>query len=148
MIQIPAHSDRSLLAVSFALFAVAGGITTPTDSVVPTATGTVVAIGGVYAVSRFAAAVSRKRLAVASLSLWCGFLAVAGVHALETSAFAAVSSVSSPVFAIALGALTWATLLSACSSTVFLAFREYGVTPGADAAEDAVVENDSDYSIR
>lgn len=144
MIHALAHPDRSLLAVSFALFAVAGGITAPTNALVPTAAGTAVAVGGVYAASRFAAIVSRKRLAVVSIALWSGFLVVAGLHVLETEPIAAASGLTT-LPSIALGAVTWATLLSACSTSVFLAFREYGATPGT---EDAVVETDSDYSVR
>ncbi|AHF99220.1 hypothetical protein HALLA_10520 [Halostagnicola larsenii XH-48] len=145
VIHSPAHSDRSLLAASFALFAVAGGITTPTDSLVLTAAGTALAIGGVYSASRFAASISRKRLATVSIALWSSFLAVAGLHVLEPGSIAAAAPESIAIPTIALSAITWATLLSACSTTVFLAFREYGATPGT---EDAVVENDSDYSVR
>ncbi len=142
------NSDRSHLMVSFALFAAAGGISTTSSALLPTAAGTALAVGGVYAVARVANVVSRKRLAALSLGLWSCFLSVAGLHLVGVGTISTLLPGSATLAVVTVGGLTWGTFLLACSTTVFLGFREYGATPGTEAADDRVVENDSDYSVR
>ncbi|MDJ1430507.1 hypothetical protein [Halostagnicola sp. A-GB9-2] len=148
VIHSPLQSDRSLLAVSFALFAAAGGIGATSDEILPTVAGTALAVGGVYAVARVATVVSRRRLATLSFGFWSSFLGVATLHIVGVGTISTVLPGSTTLAAITVGALTWGTLLLACATSVFLGFREYGATPGTEAADDRVVENDSDYSVR
>ena len=143
------RSDRHLLAVSFACFAVAGGAHATVDAVAPTAGATAIAIAGVYLVARYASRVTRRTLATLSLALWLGFLAIAGLHAVGLETVAAAVPGPTATLVLSLTAITWATLLIAASSTVFLGFREYGATTGTEAPEEQVLEGEtSDYSTR
>lgn len=145
VIQSLHRSDRAFLAVSFVLFALAGSADAVVDTTVATPIGTVLAIGGVYLAARFVQIVSRRRVAIVALGFWCVFLGLVGLHIVGLGA---VSSATAGLVTIGiLESVTLATLLLACSVTVFLGFREYGVTPGADATAGDELE-DSDYSIR
>lgn len=149
VIPIPLRSDRLLLAVSFACFAIAGVVNVTADALVPTIGATAVAIGGVYAAARYAGMVERRTLAQLALAFWVGFLAVAGLHAvgLETVAGALPGDASTLVASTT--AVTWGTLGVATASTVFLGFREYGRPHATEAPEEQVLEGDtSDYSTR
>ncbi|ELY58127.1 hypothetical protein C491_10039 [Natronococcus amylolyticus DSM 10524] len=142
------RSDRRLLAVSFALFAGAGAATAAGVGPAMTAGATALAVGGVYCVALYANRVSRPTLARLSLGLWIAFLGVAGLHlvGLETIAGAAPGSTTAGVHS--LSALTWASLLLPCSTTVFLGFREYA-SSGADVADEQSLEGEApDYSTR
>nr|WP_252489882.1 hypothetical protein [Natronococcus sp. CG52] len=143
------RSNRLLLAVSFALFASAGAVTTTGDSLGPTAGATAFAVGGVYCTAHYADRVSRKELAQLSLGLWIGFLAIAGLHLVGLGTVASVVSGSTTLLVHSLMAVTWASLLSSCSATVFLGFREYART-GTELPEEQVLEGEanSDYSTR
>ncbi|WP_049923722.1 hypothetical protein [Halopiger djelfimassiliensis] len=142
------RTERLPLVVSFALFAVAG-VTTGSDALAPTLGATVLAIAGVYGVARYATRVSRRTLAHLSLALWIGFLAVAGLHAVGLETVGAAVPGAADTYVRSLTAITWATLLTACSATAFLGFREYGASTGADAPEEQVLEGEtSDYSTR
>ncbi|QFU82923.1 hypothetical protein [Natronorubrum aibiense] len=141
-------SDRQLFAISLVCFAVAG-TTGGADALVPTAGATAVAIAGVYCVAQYATRVSRRTLAHLALALWAVFIAVAGVHMLGLETVGA--TVPGPVDPVVSGllAVTWATLLSAGSTTAFLGFREYGATSSADTPEEQILEGEtSDYSTR
>ncbi|MEY7847634.1 hypothetical protein AB7C87_00300 [Natrarchaeobius sp. A-rgal3] len=143
------RSDRLLLAVSFACFAVAGGTNVAADAFVPTAGATVLAIVGVYCVAQYANRVSRRTLASLSLAFWIGFLVIAGVHAVGIAAIAGAIAAPAATFSLSLWAITWATLFVACSATTFLGFREYGSPAGAEVAEEQIIEGEtSDYSTR
>lgn len=142
-------SDRHLLAVSFACFAVAGVANATVDALTPTFGATVIAIAGVYCVARYARQVSRRTLAQLSLGLWAGFLLIAGVHAVGVGTVATALPGEPTTLALSVTAITWGTLLVAASSTVFLAFREYGAVHGTDSPEEQVLEGDTtDYSTR
>ncbi|WP_306057690.1 hypothetical protein [Natronococcus wangiae] len=140
------RSDRLSLAVSFALFAGAGATTAAGDALGPTAGATALAVGGVYCTARYADRVSRKELAQLALGLWIGFLAIAGLHLAGLGTIASVVPGSTTVLAHSLMAVTWASLLSSCSATVFLGFREYART-GTELPEEQVLEGEtpSDY---
>ncbi|ELY59918.1 hypothetical protein [Natronolimnohabitans innermongolicus] len=148
VISTTVRSERLLLVVSFACFAGAGVATGTVDAVAPTVGATALAIAGVYCVAQYAARVSRRTLAVLALSVWVGFLSIAGLHAVGLETVGAALPGPTAAVTGALTAVTWATLLTACASTVFLGFREYGATTSADAPEEQVLEGDSDYSTR
>ena len=142
-------SDRLLLAVSFACFAVAGAANTTLDATPLTLGATAIAIAGVYGVAMYARRVSRRTLAQVSLSLWVGFLAISGLHAIGLETVATAIPGHTETLVLSLTAITWGTLLIAASATVFLGFREYGAPAGTEAAEEQVLEGDtSDYSTR
>lgn len=141
-------SDRLLFAASFACFAVAGVATGTVDALAPTLGATALAVAGVYGVARYATRVSRRTLVTLSLGFWCCFLGVASLHAVGLETVGAALPGDTGVGVASLTALTWATLLSACATTVFLGFREYGTTTGTGAPEEQVLEGDSDYSTR
>lgn len=144
---IPTHarSDRLLLVVSFACFAVAGLATGTVDAVAPTLGATALAVAGVYCIARYAARVSRRTLVHLALGFWVGFLAIAGLHAVGLETVAATVPGDAGTLVASLTAITWATLLVAAAATVFLGFREYGTTAGAD---EGVLEGESEYSTR
>ncbi|WP_394341351.1 hypothetical protein [Natrarchaeobius oligotrophus] len=148
MIPTTPRSDRLLLAVSFACFAIAGVTHVSTAGIVPTAGATILAVAGVYAAARYADRVTREALAHLSLAFWIAFLAIAGIHAigLETAAGAVPGPTETLV--LSLTAVTWGTLFSACSATVFLGFREYGVSTGVDVSDEVLDGDTSDYSTR
>jgi len=141
------RSDRSLLAVSVACFAVSGVATGTTDAIVPTLGGTAIAILGVYTLARYASVVSKRTLALAALSAWLSFLAVAGVHVIGPAAIGDVAPGPVGAVVLTLDAVTWATLLSACGTTTFLGFREYGSQAGCETPEEQVLDGEttSDY---
>ncbi|AFZ71719.1 hypothetical protein [Natronobacterium gregoryi] len=143
VIHASTSSDRLLLAVSFACFAVAGGATTTIDATVPTLVATAVAIGGVYTLARYAKAVTRRTLAQLSLALWIAFLAVAGLHAVGLGTVGTAVPGPDETIVLSLSAITWGTFLTACGSTAFLAAREYGTSAGAHVEAET-----SDYSTR
>lgn len=145
------RSDRLLLAVSFACFGVAGAVSATLDELVPTLGATALAIAAVYALARYANRVSRRSLADLSIALWIGFLAISGLHVVGLQSVGAAVPGSTATLVLSLTAVTWATLLTACSATAFLGFREYGATATTDAPEEQVLEGEtsaSDYSTR
>ncbi|WP_049926074.1 hypothetical protein [Halopiger goleimassiliensis] len=149
VIPTPLRSDRYLLAVSFACFAVAGLTNATVDALAPTLGATALAVAGVYFVATYARRVSRRTLVSLSLALWIGFLAVAGLHAVGLETVAGAVPGHAETLVHSLTAVTWGTLLIAASTTVFLGFREYGSTVGADAPEEQVLEGESsEYSTR
>lgn len=141
------RSDRTLLAVSFACFAVAGVAIGGVDTLAPTVGATVLAIAGVYCVARYATRVSRRTLANLSLAFWVAFLAISSLHAIGLETVAATVPGTDGTLVHSLTAITWATLLTACASTTFLGFREYGASI-TDAPDEQVLEGESDYSMR
>lgn len=147
VISTPARSDRLLLVVSFACFAVAGSATGAVDALAPTVGATALAIAGVYGVARYATRVSRRTLAQLSLGFWLGFLLLAGLHAVGLETIGGTVPGDATTYVRSLTAITWATLLTACAATTFLAFREYGAS-GTDTPEEQVLESESDYSLR
>lgn len=148
VIPTPTRSDRYSLGASLACFAVAGAATAVADAVEPTLGATAVAIAGVYLAARYARSVPRRALARGALGLWLAFIGVAGVHAAGLGTVGAVLPGPTPAVAVAVAAATWATLLGACASTVFLACREYG-SPATDGPDEQVLEGEaSDYSTR
>lgn len=134
----PHHlTDRSLFGLAIVCFAVAGATNTALVAELRSLVAVTVAVAGTYLMARYARRASRRQLALASITLWVGFLVVASVHALGST------SVGSPVVSVAgfpvLGeALTWATLLSAGTATIFLGFREYGANTVADVVDEDV----------
>nr|WP_206335430.1 hypothetical protein [Natronolimnobius sp. AArcel1] len=139
-----------MLAASFACFAVAGIATGSAEvlSLGHTVTATALAVIAVYCLARYANRVSRRTLANLSFAFWIAFLAVSGLHAIGLEAIASAVPGSSSVLVASLTAITWATFLTACGSTTFLGFREYGAS-SAHAAEEQVLEGEtSDYSTR
>ncbi|MXV63955.1 hypothetical protein GS429_18185 [Natronorubrum sp. JWXQ-INN-674] len=142
-------SDWLLLAVSFACFAVAGTATGAVDALAPTLGATALAITAVYCVAQYASRVSRRTLAELSFALWVGFLAVAGLHLIGLETVGTAVPGNADMHALSLTAITWATFLTACATTTFLGFREYGATSSADAPEEQVLEGEtSEYSTR
>ncbi|WP_254523188.1 hypothetical protein [Natrinema caseinilyticum] len=139
-------SDGYLLAASLACFAVAGVATVADDALELTLGATVLAVGGVYCVARYAASVDRRTLAQTALGLWLGFLTIAGSHAVGPETIGSVAPGPTRITVVALTAVTWSTLLSATGSTIFLGFREYGSPAPAD---DQVLDGETpDYSTR
>ncbi len=137
-------TDRSRLATSLACFAVAGVASGTLDGLALSLVATAVAVVGVYALARHAGSVSRPALARTALALWLAFLATAAGHAVGLETLGAVVPAPAAVTVLAATAVTWATLLSAVGSTLFLGLREYGSPAPAD---DAVLEGDaSEYS--
>ncbi|MDQ2049829.1 hypothetical protein RBH26_04970 [Natronolimnohabitans sp. A-GB9] len=148
VIRTTIRSDRLLLVVSFACFAVAGVATGAVDALAPTVVATALAIAGVYCVAQYATRVTRRRLAALAFAFWVGFLAITSLHVVGLETVGAAVPGNTAAIVGSLTALTWATLLTACATTVFLGFREYGATTGTDAPEEQVLEGDSDYSTR
>ncbi|WP_226006203.1 hypothetical protein [Natrinema salinisoli] len=141
-------SDRFPLAAALTCFAVAG-VATVVDGVGLTLGATGVAIGGVYCLARDAGSVTRRALAQTALGLWVAFLGVAGIHAIGFETVGAVVPGPTAVTFVAVSAATWATLLGAAGSTIFLGFREYGSSVPVDDPDDAVFDGEtSDYSTR
>ncbi|OVE85702.1 hypothetical protein [Natronolimnobius baerhuensis] len=150
VIQSIVRSDRLLLAVSFACFAVAGVATGTAEALSPgqTVTATALAVIAVYCLAQYANRVSRRTLAHLSVAFWVGFLGISGLHLIGLEAVGSAMPGSSAVLVASLTAITWATFLTACGATTFLGFREYGASSG-HAAEEQVLEGDtSDYSTR
>jgi hypothetical protein len=141
-------SDRFPLAASLACFAVAG-VATVVDGIALTLGATGLAIGGVYCLARDAESVTRRTLAYTALGLWVAFLGVAGIRAIGLEAIGAVVPVPTLVAAVTLSAATWATLLGAAGTTIFLGFREYGSSAPVDDPDDQVFDGEtSDYLTR
>ncbi|SEQ41164.1 hypothetical protein [Natrinema salaciae] len=138
-------SDGSLLAASLACFAVAG-VANTVDGVELHLGATALAIAGVYGVARYAQSVSRQRLAHTALGLWISFLVIAAGHAIGLETIGSVAPGPAAVTVVALTAVTWATLLAAAATTIFLGFREYGSPAPAD--EQVLDGEASDYSTR
>ncbi|RZH67426.1 hypothetical protein [Natrinema altunense] len=142
-------SERAPLAAALGCFAVAGVANVTVDHVAHTIGATGLAVGGVACLARYAQSVTRKRLAVTALGLWLSFLSVAVAHAvgLETVG----SSLPGParVTVVGLTAITWATLLAAAGTTIFLGFREYGASTPAEKPDEQVLDGETtDYSTR
>lgn len=97
---------------------------------------------GVYALARLSNRLSRARLARLSFVTWLAFLAIAGVSVLGPVGI--ISPVTWAVGETVLGGLTWALVLTAGVSSVFLAFREYGTTIGQNNHEE-VIDGDVEY---
>ncbi|WP_436347561.1 hypothetical protein [Natronorubrum sp. FCH18a] len=148
VISILTRSNRLLLAVSFACFAIAGLLSSTVDTLVPTLGATAVAITGVYCIARYATRVSRRTLANLAIAFWVAFLTIASVHAIGLETVGATVPGNASTHVHSLTAVTWGTLLTAVAATVFLGFREYGATSSADAPEEQILENESDYSTR
>ncbi|GAB3024721.1 hypothetical protein [Natronobiforma cellulositropha] len=144
MISTLARSDRSLLALSLAFFAVAGVTNTTVTASYQTLVAVTVAVAGVYGLATYARTVDRRTLALVSLGLWLTFLAVAAFHLVGVAAIAGALSVSVSTASPVLTAATWATLMGASASSAFLGLREYGAQAGADAPEDRLLEQDLD----
>ncbi|PGF18148.1 hypothetical protein CP556_19945 [Natrinema sp. CBA1119] len=143
-------SDGSLLAASLACFAVAGVATAAAlDGLGLLLGATGLAVVGVYCVARYAQSVSRQTLAVTALALWVSFLGVAGAHAVGLESIGSIAPGPAEATVVALTAVTWATLLAAAASTIFLGFREYGSPAPAAEPDDQMFDGDaSDYSTR
>ncbi|MFC6717490.1 hypothetical protein ACFQGT_04610 [Natrialbaceae archaeon GCM10025810] len=139
------RSERNLLAVSFALFGLAGVTTTAVDSLGPTLGATASAVAGVYCVARYAETVSRRSHARLSLGLWIAFLVASIGHAVGLRTVASATPGPDDPVVVALTALTWMTLLSACAATAFLAFREYSSPAVEEAAEERVLDGKYEY---
>lgn len=137
------RSDRYLLAASIACFAVAGVATGASDSIAATIGATAIAIGGVYALARYAGSVTRRTLAVVALGCWIAFLSTAGLHAVGLETAAGVAPGPADAIVLAITALTWGTLLSAVGTTAFLGFREYGSRAGTDVPEDQILDGET-----
>lgn len=136
--------DRVRLAVSLVCFAVAGVANATVDGLGLTLAATTVAVVGVYALARHADSVSRSVLARTALALWLAFLATAVGHAVGLETLGAIAPGPAIATVLAVTAITWATLLAAVGTTLFLGLREYGSPVPAD---DAVLEGEtSDYS--
>ncbi|QLK25350.1 hypothetical protein HYG81_14840 [Natrinema zhouii] len=149
VIPTPLRSARSLLAASLACFAVAGVATAAVDGLALTLGATGLAVVGVYWTARYAQSVSRQTLAYTALGLWVSFLGVAGGHAVGLEAMGSVAPGPAAVTVVSLTAVTWATLLAAAGSTIFLGLREYGSPAPAADPDDQVFDGDaSDYSTR
>ncbi|WP_339104524.1 hypothetical protein [Haloterrigena salinisoli] len=142
------RSDRLLLAVSFACFAVAGMATGTVEALAPTIGATAVAIAGVFCVAQYATRVSRRTLAGLAGAFWLGFLAVAALHTVGLETVGATVPGDGATIDRSVTAVTWATLLTAVATTTFLGFREYGATTSADSPEEQVLEGDSEYSTQ
>ena len=142
------RSDRLLLAVSFACFAIAGIAAGNVEALVPTIGATAVAIIGVYCVAQYATRVSRRTLADLAIAFWLGFLVIAALHTVGLETVGATVPGNGATIAHSLTAVTWATLLTAVAATTFLGFREYGATTSAESPEEQVLEGDSDYSTQ
>ena len=138
--------ERYLLAASLACFAVAGVANAAVDAVELTLGATGLAVAGVYCVARYAQSVSRRTLAQTALGLWLAFLGVAAGHAVGLEPIGSIAPGPAWATVVALTAVTWATLLAAAGTTVFLGFREYGSPAPAD--EQMLDGEASDYSTR
>lgn len=149
VILTPTRSDRLLVAVSLALFGVAGALSASVDELGPTLGATTLAIAGVYTLAKYANSVSRRTLASLALVLWTGFIAVATLHVIGLQTIGAAVPGPTAVLVIAVTAATWALLLTACSTTAFLGFREYGTTVSTETLDEQSIESEpSDYSTR
>lgn len=137
------RSERVALAASFALFALAGLGNATVDATVRPLAATALAVGGVYGLAKYARAVSRKRLAITAFAAWAAFLCVAAVHAIGVADVAAWTPAPGTTAAL-IGALTWASFLSAAAATAFLGLREYGAQSSAESPEDRVLEGGID----
>ncbi len=143
------RTERTLLALSLACFALAGVVNTSLDVTFQSGVAMTVAVAGVYGFALYARSVNRSRLARLSLGLWIAFLAVTPVHLVDavavTVGVARFGSVPADVTAVLIPAATWAMLLGACTSTAFLAFREYGAQTGVDTPEEQALDQDFDF---
>lgn len=144
MIPTPRGTDRSPLAAALVCFAVAGVASGTLDGLGRSLAATAVAVVGVYALARHAGSVTRRALARTALGLWVAFLTTAIGHAVGLETLGAVAPGPAAATVLAVTAVTWATLLAATGTTLFLGLREYGSPAPAD---DAVLEGEtSDYS--
>ena len=136
------RSDRTLLALSLAFFAVAGVANTAVDANYQSLFAVTVAIAGVYGVATYAKTVNRVTLARVSFALWWAFLSVAAAHLVGLQTVAGYTPLPADVATTVLVAATWATLLGASASTAFLGFREYGAhsSSGTDTPEDRILD--------
>ncbi|SEV96613.1 hypothetical protein [Natrinema salifodinae] len=141
-------SDRYLLAASLACFAVAG-VANAAGTVGFTIGATALAVGGSYCLARYAQSISRRSLARTALGLWLAFLGIAGTHAVGLETVSSVAPGPTAATVVALTAVTWAALLSAAATTIFLGFREYGSPAPAESPDEQMLEGEaSDYSTR
>lgn len=139
------RTDRTLLALSLACFALAGVVNTSLDVTFQSGVAMTVAVAGVYGLALYARSVSRSRLARLSLSLWIAFLAVTPIHLVDAVGIGRFGPVPADATATLIPAATWAMLLGACTSTAFLAFREYGSRTGVDTPEEQAIDQDFDF---
>lgn len=141
---IPTHirSDRYLLALSLAFFALAGVSNTALDVSLQSAVAMTISVAGVYGLARYAQTVSRAHLARLSFGLWIAFLVITPLHVVALPD--GIGPLSATMIALAVQATTWATLLGAGGSTAFLGFREYNAQVGVDSPEEDVLEQDLD----
>lgn len=135
------RTDRPLLALSLAFFAIAGVANTSLAATLQSAVAVTVAVAGVYGLALYARTASRSHLARLSIGLWIAFLAVTPGHFVGVGAFGPLSA---EITVALVHAVTWATLLGACASTAFLGFREYGAQTSADTPEEQVLDQDLD----
>lgn len=143
-------SSRSVLGLSLAAFAIAGSAQgwtgTPVGdvpAVAVTGGALAVALAGVLGLAQFARTVSRRRLALAALSLWTAVLLVSGAHAIGLETVASGTPASGAAGTL-LESVTWATVLGAGSTTGFLGFREYGSRGETGSPEEQVLDGDAD----
>ncbi|RQG90091.1 hypothetical protein EA462_08820 [Natrarchaeobius halalkaliphilus] len=143
------RSNWPTLAASFACFAVAGIANGGAAGLAATIGTTGVAVVGVYLAARFVTTISRPELARLSFALWVAFLAVAGLYAIGPDAVIAAVPGPSEALSLSLTAITWGTLFSAASTTVFLGFRELGSASTSEIPEEQILDGESsDYSTR
>ncbi len=134
----------AVLAIAAGCFAGAGLIDTATVNLQSVVAATL-AIVGVYGVAQVARRQSRPSLARLSLGSWLAFIAVAGLHALGPATVATALPAADAGVGATITAMTWAMLLLACSSTTFLAFREYSAGHTPTSTDDPVVDRDYEY---
>ncbi len=144
MKRIHTLSDRSLIALSLAAFAIAGVTNTTLEAGVQSIGAMAVAILGVYGFAQYARASSREHLAWLSVGLWGLFILIAGVHLVGLGVVVGIApaALGPEILAATLTGVTWGTLLGATASTAFLGFREYGARQGVESPEEQVLESD------
>ena len=125
-----------LLALALCSFAVAGAIDTALVPTTTAAVATATVIVGCYGLARWARSVSRTRHATVAMGCWIALSIVAMIHAVVPG--------NAPTVALsALHGLTWAALLGAGVSTVYLGCREYGAQASPDRTDDVL--DDASY---
>ena len=144
VIPTPVRSDRRVLAVSLALFGVAGVANTAIGSA-RSAFAVVLAVLGVYILAVYARRVDRRTLALRSILLWVAFLAASILHVVGPGTIAGFMPGYAEPVVLTITGLTWATLLGAGASTAFLGFREYGAGTRTATREESMLEQEYEY---
>ncbi|MFC4249298.1 hypothetical protein ACFOZ7_20600 [Natribaculum luteum] len=144
MIPTLERSDRFRLALALGFFAVAGATNPSLDSGVGTVVATSFAVVGVYALARHARTISRKRLAILSIGLWCAFLVLSLAYLVGLETVAASTPGGRATTIALVDGVTWSMLLGAGGSTAFLGFRELGAQRGSESPEEQVLDQDLD----